>query len=51
LSIRTLLSSVKKMDSFILEEFLFDPDNAIVKNNDGIFTNELVFAFYKKSED
>ncbi|MGE0078151.1 MAG: lantibiotic dehydratase family protein [Bacteroidales bacterium] len=47
LSVKTLLSSVKKRDHFTLREFLFKPDNAVVKCNNESFTNEFVFAFCK----
>ncbi len=48
LSIRTLFSSVNRKKSFILKEFLFNPDNAVVKSEEGVFTNEFIFGFYKK---
>lgn len=50
LSIKTLLAIVKNMGYFILKEFLFNPENAVVKSEEGVFTNEFVFAFYKNSE-
>jgi len=49
LSIRALLSVVKKRPLFYLEEFLFDPDTAIVHGPEGVFTNEFIFAFYRDS--
>jgi hypothetical protein len=49
LSIKTLLSSVKDQHEFKLKEFLFNPKNAVVKNKDGVFTSEFLFAFYKKN--
>jgi hypothetical protein len=51
LSIRTLLSTIKNMNIFILKEFLFNTDNAFVKSAEGIFTNEFVFALYKKPQE
>lgn len=48
LSIRTLLTSVNKKTSFTLSEFLFNPNNSVVKSEDGVFTNEFIFGFYKK---
>lgn len=45
--IKTLFSVVRKRPGFELEEFIFNPSNAIVKSPDGIFTNEFVFSFYK----
>ena len=49
LSARTLFSIVNKRISFILEEFLFDPNNAILKSNEGAFTNEFIISFYKNN--
>ena len=46
LSIRAWLSVVKKRPSFQLEEFLFDPETAVVHGPEGVFTNEFIFAFY-----
>jgi hypothetical protein len=52
LSVQTLLSVVKKRKSFYLEEFPFDPDNALVKDEHGnAFTNEFVFGFYKSQKE
>ena len=47
LSIRAWLSVVKKRPAFQLEEFLFDPETAVVRGPEGVFTNEFVFAFYR----
>jgi hypothetical protein len=47
LSIRSWLAIVKKRNSFQLEEWLFNPDTAIVKGESGVFNNEFIFAFYK----
>jgi hypothetical protein len=38
---------VKKRSSFYLEEFLFNPETAVVHGQEGIFTNEFIFSFYK----
>jgi len=51
LSIRTLFSVIKKRPSFYLEEFLFNPENALVKGEEGIFTNEFIISFYKEKEN
>jgi hypothetical protein len=48
LSIRAWLSVVKKRSVFRLEEFLFDPETAVVRGPEGVFTNEFIFAFYRK---
>ena len=48
LSIRAWLSVVKTRPSFFLEEFLFNPETAVVRGPEGVFTNEFVFAFYKE---
>jgi hypothetical protein len=48
LSIRAWLSVIKKRSSFQLEEFLFDPTTAVVRGEEGAFTNEFIFAFHKE---
>jgi len=50
LSIRAWLTAVKKRSSFHLEEFLFNPGTAVVHGPEGVFTNEFVFAFYRKTK-
>jgi len=47
LSIRAWLSIVKKRPSFRLKEFLFNSTTAIVRGEEGVFTNEFIFAFYR----
>ena len=49
LSIRAWLSVVKKRQIFSLEEFLFNPETAVVHGLEGVFTNEFIFAFYRES--
>ena len=49
LSIRAWLSIVKKRQTYYLEELLFNPETAIVHGPEGVFTNEFIFAFYKKT--
>ena len=51
LSIKTFLASVKNLNYFSLKEFLFDPENAAVKSEQGVYTNEIVFSFFKSSEN
>ena len=52
LSVQTLLSVVKKRKTFQLEEFPFDPENALVKDESGnAYTNEFVFGFYKSQKN
>ena len=51
LSIRAWLSVVKKRSIFQLEEFLFNPALAVVRGQEGVFTNEFIFAFYKDSTE
>lgn len=51
LAIKTLISLVKKRQSFKLIEFLFNEDNLIVKNENGGFTNEFIFSFYKENHN
>jgi hypothetical protein len=47
LSVRSWLSTVKKRSSFHLEEWLFNPKTAVVKDIYGTFNNEFIFSFYK----
>jgi hypothetical protein len=51
LSVKTLLSSIKRKETFVLEEFLFNPKNSIVTSVEGenVFTNEFLFAFHKEN--
>jgi len=49
LSIRAWLSVVKKRSSFQLEEFLFNPQTAVVHGPEGVFANEFIFAFYREA--
>ena len=48
LSVRAWLSVVKKRSSFFLEELLFDPETAVVQGQEGVFTNEFIFSFYRE---
>lgn len=50
LSIRSWLSIVKKRQAFSLEEFLFNPETAVIHGPEGVFTNEFIFALYKEME-
>lgn len=51
LSVRTLFSVVKKRNSFLLKEFFYNPDTAVVKGEDGVFTNEFIISFYKEKQE
>ncbi|WP_165026969.1 lantibiotic dehydratase family protein [Dysgonomonas sp. ZJ279] len=48
LSIHALFSLIKKREIVIFTEFLFEKENAIVKNQNGVYLNECIVAFYKK---
>lgn len=48
LAVKTLISLVKKQESFKLKEFLYDENNLTVKDKYGGFTNEFIFSFYKE---
>ena len=50
LSIRAWLSVVKKRPSCYLEEFLFNPATAVVRDPEGVFANEFIFAFYRETD-
>ena len=47
LSIRTLFSIIKKRQSVKFKEFLFEPENAVIKDSIGAYTNEFIVAFHK----
>jgi len=47
LCVKILLSEVKRKAFFILKEFIFDPEDPFIINNEGNFTNELILTFYK----
>jgi hypothetical protein len=47
LCIKTLFSVTKNRGGFQLVEFLFNPENAVVKSKEGVFTNEFVLSFHK----
>jgi len=47
LCIKTLLSLVKKRSGFRLKEFLYDPQRAMVKRGKDVFTNQVIFSFFK----
>lgn len=47
LSIKTLFSIIKNRPYFELHEFIFDIDNAVLRSDEGKFTNEFIFSFYK----
>lgn len=49
LSCRMFLSMAKKQDSMMIEEYLFDKNKSIVKQNGQGMANEIIFSFYKES--
>ena len=49
LSVKTLISLVKKRPGFVLKEFLAGDENMMVKGNDGSYTNEVIFTFYREN--
>ncbi|MDR0863465.1 MAG: lantibiotic dehydratase family protein [Candidatus Symbiothrix sp.] len=51
-SIQALFSIIKKREMIILTEFLYDPENSIVKDNNGNpYLNECIVAFYKDKKN
>lgn len=46
-SLRLLLSLISKRKGIVLEEFLFDPANAVVCQGSNRYTNEMIFVFHK----
>lgn len=52
LSVKMLYSAIKKRDTFELNEFLFDMQNAVVNDYMGkSFTNEFIITFHKKTDE
>lgn len=49
-SIRSLFSIIKRRQVIILKEFLFKPEDAIVKGSDGSYLNECIAVFYKSEK-
>ncbi len=49
LSIKTLISLVKKRSQFKLSEVLYNEHNLLVRNKEGGFTNEFIFSFYREN--
>ena len=47
LCIQTLLSLIKNRSGFELVEFPFQPEDALVKSPEGLFSNEFILSFYK----
>lgn len=45
--IKTLFSLVKNRSAFKLQEFLFNADKNLVKNDEGNFLNQIIVCFYK----
>lgn len=45
--IRLFLSLISKRKQLVLEEFLFQPDSAVVCQENNKFTNEMIFVFHK----
>jgi len=47
-SIRALFSIIKKREMIVLTEFLYDPENSVVRDENGDpYPNECIVAFYK----
>jgi len=47
LSVRTLFSIMKNRQSVRFMEFLFEPENAVIKDRKESYTNEFIVAFHK----
>lgn len=50
LSIRALFAIIKKRNAITFKEFLFDPEQAVVKGKDGSYLNECIAVFYKSEK-
>ena len=51
LCLKTLLSLVKKRTRFQLKEFLFKPENCIVRRGKDKFTSQFVFSFFRTQKN
>lgn len=51
LCVKTLLTLVKKRFSFKLVEFLFSNEHPFIKNEEGMFTNQVILSFYKNNPE
>lgn len=50
-SIKALFSTIKKREMITLTEFLYDPDNSVVRDENGNpYLNECIVAFYKNQK-
>lgn len=45
--LRLLMEHITKRKEIVLEEFLFDSKNAVVRQNDDAYANEAIFVFHK----
>jgi len=50
LCVKTFIDAIKKRPSIKLIEFIFDPETAIVKSDEGSFANQVIIPFYKIKE-
>jgi len=50
LSIRALFAIIKRRNAITFKEFLFDPEQAVVKGQDGSYLNECIAFFYKSEK-
>lgn len=46
-SVKSLFMIIKHRDIISLKEFIFEPENAVVKGENGVYVNECIVAFYK----
>jgi len=50
LCLKTFKAELKKHDAVMLHEFIFDPDNCVVKSEEGSFTNQVILSYYREPE-
>ncbi len=50
LCVKTFIDAIKKRTSIKLIEFIFDPETAVVKSDEGSFANQVIIPFYKIKE-
>ncbi|WP_295939079.1 lantibiotic dehydratase family protein [uncultured Alistipes sp.] len=46
---RLLMEHIAKRKELVLEEFLFDPEQAVVRQDGNAYTNEMIFVFHKQN--
>ncbi len=51
LCVKTLAETIKKREGIHLVEFIFNPDNAVVKGPEGSFVNQFIISYYRNEKE